>query len=74
MVSFVPYRSAFLYKSETLLDMTDVFTSLSHARRSARLEWIIIILIAIEIVLYVMGIFHAFQLSTYDRLPGLKSR
>lgn len=61
MVSFVPYRSVFLYKSETLLDMTDVFTSLSHARRSARLEWIIIILIAIEIVLYVMGIFHAFQ-------------
>jgi len=37
-------------KSETLLDMTAVFTGLSHARRSARLEWIIIILIAIEIV------------------------
>ncbi|NVN92910.1 MAG: RMD1 family protein, partial [Desulfuromonadales bacterium] len=33
---------------------------LSHARRSARLEWIIIILIAIEIVLYVMGMFHLY--------------
>lgn len=42
------------HKSETLLDMTDVFTSLSHARRAARLEWIIIVLIAIEIVLYVL--------------------
>jgi len=33
--------------------MTDVFSNLSHARRSARLEWIII-LIAIEIVIYLM--------------------
>lgn len=46
------------HKSETLLDMTDVFTSLSHARRSARLEWIIIILIAIEIVLYVLELYR----------------
>lgn len=49
------------HKSETLLDMTDVFTSLSHARRSARLEWIIIILIAVEIVLYLLEMFHAFR-------------
>lgn len=42
------------HKSETLLDMTDVFTSLSHARRSARLEWIIIVLIAIEVILYLV--------------------
>jgi uncharacterized Rmd1/YagE family protein len=42
------------HKSETLLDMTDVFSSLSNARRSARLEWIIIILIAIEIVLFLL--------------------
>ena len=42
------------HKSETLLDMTDVFSSLSHARRSARLEWIIIVLIAIEIILFVL--------------------
>lgn len=46
------------HKSETLLDMTGVFTGLSHARRSARLEWIIIILIAFEIVLYVLEIFR----------------
>jgi len=46
------------HKSETLLDMTDVFSGLSHARRSARLEWIIIILIAIEIVIYLMEMFR----------------
>ncbi len=40
------------HKSDTLLDITEVFTGLSHAKRSARLEWIIIILIAIEIVLF----------------------
>jgi required for meiotic nuclear division protein 1 len=42
------------HKSDTLLDINDVFTGLSHARRSARLEWIIIILIAIEIALFLM--------------------
>ncbi len=46
------------HKSETLLDMTGVFTGLSHARRSARLEWIIIILIAIEIVLFLLEMFR----------------
>jgi required for meiotic nuclear division protein 1 len=46
------------HKSETLLDMTDVFSSISHARRSARLEWIIIFLIVIEIVLSVSEIFQ----------------
>jgi len=46
------------HKSETLLDMTDVFSGLSHARRSARLEWIIIILIAIEIVIYLMQLYR----------------
>lgn len=39
------------HKSETLLDVTGVFATLSHARRSARLEWIIILLIAFEIVM-----------------------
>lgn len=39
------------HRAETLLDVTDVFSNLSHARRSARLEWIIIILIAFEIVM-----------------------
>lgn len=42
------------HKSETLLDMTGVFTGISHARRSARLEWIIIILIGIEIALFLL--------------------
>ena len=44
-------------KSETLMDITEVFTGLSHARRASRLEWIIIILIALEIVIYVAEIF-----------------
>jgi uncharacterized Rmd1/YagE family protein len=44
------------HKAETLLDITQVFSSLSHARRSARLEWIIIILIAIEIIIYLIEI------------------
>ncbi len=42
------------HKSETLLDITEVFSGLSHARRAARLEWIIIILIAIEIGLFLV--------------------
>ena len=46
------------HKSETLLDMTDVFSSISHARRSNRLEWIIIILIVIEVILSVLEIFR----------------
>ncbi len=45
------------HKSETLLDITEVFSGLSHARRAARLEWIIIVLILIEIVIFVLEIF-----------------
>lgn len=44
------------HKSETLLDITQVFTGLSHARRATRLEWIIIVLIFIEIVIYLVEI------------------
>lgn len=44
------------HKSEALLDITEVFTSLSHARRASRLEWIIIVLIFIEIVIYLVEI------------------
>jgi required for meiotic nuclear division protein 1 len=44
------------HKSETLMGITEVFTGLSHARRSSRLEWIIIILIFIEIVIYLFQI------------------
>lgn len=46
------------HKSETLLDITEVFSGLSHARRAARLEWIIIVLIFIEIVIFVLEIFR----------------
>ena len=38
-------------KAETLTDITEMFTSLAHAKRGTRLEWIIIILIFIEILL-----------------------
>jgi uncharacterized Rmd1/YagE family protein len=41
------------HKSETLLDVTQVFSTLSHARRSTRLEIIVIVLILIEVVIYV---------------------
>ena len=44
------------HKSETLLDITGVITGLSHAKRATRLEWIIIILIAIEICIYILDI------------------
>jgi uncharacterized Rmd1/YagE family protein len=44
------------HKSETLMDITEVFSSLSHARRAARLELAIIILIIIEIIIYVFEI------------------
>jgi required for meiotic nuclear division protein 1 len=44
------------HKSETLMDITEVFTGLSHARRASRLEWIIIVLIFIEIVIYMVQI------------------
>jgi uncharacterized Rmd1/YagE family protein len=41
------------HKSETLMDITAVFSGLAHAQRGNRLEWAIIILIAIEIGLSV---------------------
>jgi required for meiotic nuclear division protein 1 len=44
------------HKSETLMDINEVFTGLSHARRASRLEWIIIVLIFIEIVIYLFQI------------------
>jgi required for meiotic nuclear division protein 1 len=45
------------HKSETLMDITQVFTSLAHAQRGNRLEWAVIILIAIEICLSVFEMF-----------------
>lgn len=44
-------------KSDTLLDITQVFSTLAHAERGNRLEWAIIILIAIEIVLTLYEMF-----------------
>ncbi|HLO26901.1 MAG TPA: RMD1 family protein [Geobacteraceae bacterium] len=46
------------HKSEALMDITQVFTGLSHARRASFLEWIIIILIAIEIALFLLEMFR----------------
>ncbi len=46
-------------KTETLLDITDVFTGLVHARRGARLDIVVIILIAVEmfvnILIFLLG-------------------
>ncbi len=39
------------HKTQTLMDITDSFTDLVHAKRSTRLEWIIIVLIAFEFLL-----------------------
>lgn len=39
------------HKSDTLKDVLEVVTGLSHAKRSTRLEWIIIVLIFVEILL-----------------------
>ncbi len=41
------------HKTEALMDITTVFAGLAHAKRGNRLEWAVIILIAIEIVLSV---------------------
>jgi uncharacterized Rmd1/YagE family protein len=45
------------HKSETLMDITEVFSGLTHARRGNRLEWAVIILIGIEILLSLYTIF-----------------
>lgn len=45
------------YKTQTLMDIAESFSDLVHAKRSTRLEWIIIILIALE-----------FGLAIYDKL------
>ncbi|MGE5654618.1 MAG: RMD1 family protein [Bacillota bacterium] len=38
-------------KTETLQDITDSFANFTHARRSNRLEWVVIILIGLEIAM-----------------------
>jgi required for meiotic nuclear division protein 1 len=37
-------------KSETLMDITEVFTTMTYQKRGNTLEWMVIILIAIELV------------------------
>lgn len=39
------------HKTETLMDITTAFAGLAHAKRGNRLEWAIILLIALDIVL-----------------------
>lgn len=48
------------HKTETLLDITEVFADLYHAKRGTRLEWLVIILIAFEIVLSLVDKFWPF--------------
>jgi len=57
LFELTPRYQEIKHKSETLMDVTDVFSSLSHARRAARLEWIIIILIAFEIIMALLDKF-----------------
>ncbi|HWR39994.1 MAG TPA: RMD1 family protein [Patescibacteria group bacterium] len=45
------------HKTQMLMDITQVFADLAHAKRGNRLEWAIIILIAIEIVLALIEMF-----------------
>ncbi|MEN6564866.1 MAG: RMD1 family protein [Veillonellales bacterium] len=48
------------HKTDALMDITEVFTGLAHARRGNRLEWAVIILIAIEICLSLIDLFLKF--------------
>lgn len=45
-------------KSETLMDITEVFAKLTHERRGTALEWMVIVLIAIELILAVIEHFY----------------
>lgn len=45
------------HKIDTLMDITEVFSGLAHAKRGTRLEWAVIILIAIEIGLSLYDLF-----------------
>jgi required for meiotic nuclear division protein 1 len=39
------------HKTEVLMDITEVFSSLTHAKRGNKLEWLVIILIFFELIL-----------------------
>lgn len=50
------------HKTETLSDITEAFGSLTHTKRSNRLEWMIILLFLFEILLTIgEKLFHAMQ-------------
>ncbi|GFR36020.1 RMD1 family protein [Thermobrachium celere] len=42
------------HKTEVLLDITEVFTSLTHAKRGTKLEWMVILLFIIEIIMSIL--------------------
>jgi required for meiotic nuclear division protein 1 len=47
------------HKTEVLLDITEVFSGLTHAKRGTRLEWMVILLILAEIIMSLLEkIFH----------------
>ena len=45
------------HKIDILMDITQVFSGLAHAKRGTRLEWAVIILIVIEIILSLVDLF-----------------
>jgi len=45
------------HKTELLLDITEIFSSLTQSKRGAKLEWMVIILILIEIILSLLDKF-----------------
>lgn len=45
------------HKIDTLMDITEVFSGLAHAKRGTRLEWAVIIMIGIEIILSLIDLF-----------------
>lgn len=45
------------HKTDTLMNITEVFSGLAHAKRGNRLEWMVIILITIEIILSLIEMF-----------------
>lgn len=44
-------------KIEMLIDITEAFSEMAHAKRGTRLEWLVIVLIAIEIILSLYEMF-----------------
>jgi uncharacterized Rmd1/YagE family protein len=45
------------HKIDTLMDITEVFSGLAHAKRGTLLEWAIVLMIAFEIVLSLVDLF-----------------